>query len=99
MTNDWSETSNHKRFFDDFAAEHNFDPLVASNWYKQKRRAVVQKVRLELLSLAISRLRMQCYTKSPDLRNYNGAQVSTENKYAGCENDIADIACMQISLV
>lgn len=34
--NYWSEESNKKLFFDDFAASNNFDPLIAKNWYSVK---------------------------------------------------------------
>jgi hypothetical protein len=30
----WSEKENRRKFFDDFAQRHNFDPLVADNWHK-----------------------------------------------------------------
>jgi hypothetical protein len=30
----WADISRRKEFFDAFAKEHGFDPLVAENWYK-----------------------------------------------------------------
>lgn len=32
--NNWTDESNHKRVFDEYAKSHGFDPLVASNWYE-----------------------------------------------------------------
>ena len=29
----WRAPANRKKFFDDFARDHNFDPLVPRNWY------------------------------------------------------------------
>lgn len=30
---DWKELSSRKAFFDEFARDNNFDPLVSGNWY------------------------------------------------------------------
>lgn len=36
---------NQKIFFEKFARERGFDPLIADNWYSQKRREIInQKV-------------------------------------------------------
>lgn len=29
----WGEVKNRKKFFDDFASDRNFDPLISENWY------------------------------------------------------------------
>jgi len=33
QTHYWADAKNRRSFFDDFAADLNFDPLVPSNWY------------------------------------------------------------------
>jgi hypothetical protein len=30
----WQDTAKRREFFVDFAAENNFDPLIAEEWYK-----------------------------------------------------------------
>ena len=32
VANDWSEPENRKKFFDEFAAQRKFDPLIPKNW-------------------------------------------------------------------
>lgn len=31
----WHDAGYRRKFFEDYAAENNFDPLVSSNWYTQ----------------------------------------------------------------
>lgn len=33
----WNDTRNRKKFFEDYAKENGFDPLVPENWYNQPR--------------------------------------------------------------
>lgn len=33
LGNHWDSIQNRRDFFDQIAVEHNFDPLIASNWY------------------------------------------------------------------
>eukprot|EP00026_Physarum_polycephalum_P003660 Phypoly_transcript_03673.p1 GENE.Phypoly_transcript_03673~~Phypoly_transcript_03673.p1 ORF type:complete len:675 (+),score=95.36 Phypoly_transcript_03673:213-2237(+) len=39
----WSDRANRKQFFDAFARENHFDPLVSENWYSVSRQAVLSK--------------------------------------------------------
>jgi len=39
--NYWNDTRNRKKFFDHFAKEQGFDPLVPDNWYLVNRSAVL----------------------------------------------------------
>lgn len=34
LGNHWADANNRKEFFDNFAKEHDFDPLVPENWYQ-----------------------------------------------------------------
>lgn len=36
LGNHWRSVSNRKAFFDQYAKEHAFDPLIAENWYNTK---------------------------------------------------------------
>eukprot|EP00026_Physarum_polycephalum_P003664 Phypoly_transcript_03677.p1 GENE.Phypoly_transcript_03677~~Phypoly_transcript_03677.p1 ORF type:complete len:748 (+),score=79.94 Phypoly_transcript_03677:247-2244(+) len=37
----WSEAKKRRKFFEQYAAEHGFDPLVPENWYSQTRGSVI----------------------------------------------------------
>lgn len=37
----WEDPKNVRRFFDEYALKHEFDPLNAENWYPVKTRDVV----------------------------------------------------------
>jgi hypothetical protein len=50
VLNDWSEISNQRKFFDNFAKEHGFDPLVPENWYDVERKDIFMKVYWKFLS-------------------------------------------------
>lgn len=39
----WSQENNRRLFFEKFAEENNFDPLIASNWYTQRRVDIVSR--------------------------------------------------------
>lgn len=39
----WTFAKNRRRFFDEFAAENGFDPLIAEYWYKISRKAILSK--------------------------------------------------------
>lgn len=39
----WSEPKNRKRFFDEFARDSNFDPLVPENWYSVTTNEIEQR--------------------------------------------------------
>ena len=42
----WGELKNRRRFFEEYAREERFDPLVSSNWYSQPRDFIMSfKVR------------------------------------------------------
>jgi hypothetical protein len=45
----WVDLNNRKEFFDSYARENNFDPLVPSNWYK-------------LPSLNVFKIRKVCFS-------------------------------------
>ena len=36
----WRVITNRKRFFENYAKEHGFDPLVPENWYLQSRKRI-----------------------------------------------------------
>ena len=60
--NDWSVSGSHRRFFDIYASENNFDALVPENWYKVERKDIMEKVNntpLRLLPLSSA-----CNTRS-----------------------------------
>lgn len=40
----WRDSSNHKSFFDGIAVQHNFDPLIPTNWYAFSPYAIAVKV-------------------------------------------------------
>lgn len=44
----WDDPRNRRKYFEDFAAEHNFDPLTVSNWYSVK--GIAQEVSLHYLA-------------------------------------------------
>lgn len=37
----WSEMKNRKLFFDTFALENQFDPLVPDNWYSTTKKSLI----------------------------------------------------------
>lgn len=39
----WNNRENRKHFFDLFAENRNFDPLVAGNWYKISKLAITKE--------------------------------------------------------
>eukprot|EP00026_Physarum_polycephalum_P001669 Phypoly_transcript_01671.p1 GENE.Phypoly_transcript_01671~~Phypoly_transcript_01671.p1 ORF type:complete len:1064 (+),score=159.93 Phypoly_transcript_01671:260-3193(+) len=43
ILNDWSVSGSHRKFFDNYASENNFDPLVPENWYKVERKDIMEK--------------------------------------------------------
>ena len=43
FTGYWEDVENQRRFFDDLAAELNFDPLVAENWLQVKAQEVAHR--------------------------------------------------------
>lgn len=36
----WKDMNNQREFFDSFAAERNFDPLIPENWYSFTKRDI-----------------------------------------------------------
>lgn len=50
----WKDPTNVKRFFDDFAARKEFDPLVPENWYPIQRKPIEQAVLSGCLCLGLS---------------------------------------------
>lgn len=42
-SNYWENSVNRKSFFDEFAVNHGFDPLVPSNWYSISRELILQQ--------------------------------------------------------
>lgn len=40
----WDNPTNRRKFYEDYASEHNFDPLVPSNWLKQSSTVESTKV-------------------------------------------------------
>lgn len=34
LGNYWDDTDNQRKLFEDYAAFHEFDPLIAENWYQ-----------------------------------------------------------------
>ena len=41
-------------FFDEYASEHDFDPLIPKNWYAQSRREIMHKKVHFYFTLSIS---------------------------------------------
>lgn len=39
----WSSAQEQRKFFDDYALENNFDPLIPDNWYKVAYYAILTK--------------------------------------------------------
>ena len=37
----WQYSVNRRQFFETYAADNNFDPLVADNWYRQSREQIM----------------------------------------------------------
>ena len=44
IMNDWTVSGSHRKFFDNYASENNFDPLNPDNWYKVERKDIMEKV-------------------------------------------------------
>ena len=40
----WHNVDNHRDFFDRFAVQHKFDPLIPKNWYQINRETILKKV-------------------------------------------------------
>eukprot|EP00026_Physarum_polycephalum_P001510 Phypoly_transcript_01512.p1 GENE.Phypoly_transcript_01512~~Phypoly_transcript_01512.p1 ORF type:complete len:1104 (+),score=195.39 Phypoly_transcript_01512:246-3314(+) len=40
---DWTELSSRRAFFDEFARENHFDPLIPENWYKITKEDILEK--------------------------------------------------------
>eukprot|EP00026_Physarum_polycephalum_P002735 Phypoly_transcript_02743.p1 GENE.Phypoly_transcript_02743~~Phypoly_transcript_02743.p1 ORF type:complete len:836 (+),score=105.65 Phypoly_transcript_02743:77-2584(+) len=36
----WSKVRNRRKFFEDYAKDHGFDPLIPENWYKQSSKKI-----------------------------------------------------------
>ncbi len=43
--NYWSNTSNRRKYFVDFASQKRFDPLVAVNWENIRRHEMIKQVK------------------------------------------------------
>ena len=53
LGNFWNDTKNRRRFFEDIAKEHGFDPLTPDSWYKfPYSKVIAKKVYIIPLSLA-----------------------------------------------
>ena len=37
----YSEVGNQRKFFENYAKQHGFDPLKPENWYKQRRKTII----------------------------------------------------------
>ena len=40
----WFEVGNRRKFFEKFAAKHDFDPLISDNWYPITKQMIITKV-------------------------------------------------------
>ena len=40
-TTAWSDPQSRRRFFEDYAKENKFDPLIPSNWYSNDRKKIL----------------------------------------------------------
>lgn len=49
----WKDVKNRRRYFDSFANSHNFDPLLASNWYNLSIDKNDLKVRYSFFSFSL----------------------------------------------
>jgi hypothetical protein len=41
---DWKDPENRRKFFEDFARENNFDPLIPENWQSRYESIISEKV-------------------------------------------------------
>eukprot|EP00026_Physarum_polycephalum_P001418 Phypoly_transcript_01419.p1 GENE.Phypoly_transcript_01419~~Phypoly_transcript_01419.p1 ORF type:complete len:980 (+),score=139.70 Phypoly_transcript_01419:131-3070(+) len=58
----WQQEQNQRKFFDDFAHKHDFDPLSAASWYTISRAAVTsEKGGTEVLSFYDSLITALCH--------------------------------------
>ena len=37
----WKESSNRRKFFENYAKDQRFDPLVPQNWYNQSKHSLM----------------------------------------------------------
>jgi hypothetical protein len=37
----WQESKNRRNFFENYALENGFDPLIAANWYSLRRENII----------------------------------------------------------
>ena len=49
----WKDINNQRAFFDEFAKEEGFDPLVVENWYAIEKPRILQKKVVHLYPSAI----------------------------------------------
>jgi hypothetical protein len=43
----FSDVAECKRFLNQFASDHNFDPLIPQNWYPISRKQILDKVKYQ----------------------------------------------------
>jgi len=48
--NYWNDSKNRRKFFDDYAADHKFDPLWADNWYRVRSKDIANSKASRLLT-------------------------------------------------
>jgi hypothetical protein len=54
MVGSWVDVGPKRKFFEDYAKEHGFDPLVAENWYIQPRERILSTKVCSLFNLSLS---------------------------------------------
>lgn len=42
-TSMWRDPQKRRKFFENFAKENSFDPIVPENWYKQSKKSIMAR--------------------------------------------------------
>lgn len=74
----WDEFENRKQFFDSYAAERKFDPLIPENWYKITSEELMQATKVAPMIISPTDILPQGKVV---LLYYNGMGDALQNIY------------------